>query len=173
MYPESNGTIVMDGCNHLLSFVVCSCLIVTLSSEELTQKSDRKITTSSVRLEDCGIMFRKRCHEGPSRVIGQEGYLGPQPVGRYIMKAVITVLGSDKIGIIAGVTAILAETGVNILDISQTIMQDIFTMIMMVDISTLTTDFGTLQERLMDKGHQMGVEIRVQRDDIFRSMHRI
>lgn len=89
------------------------------------------------------------------------------------MKAVITVLGSDRIGIIAGVTAILAETGVNILDISQTIMQDIFTMIMMVDLSTMSTDFGTLQEQLMEKGRQMGVEIRVQRDDIFRSMHRI
>jgi len=89
------------------------------------------------------------------------------------MKAVITVLGSDRIGIIAGVTAILAETGVNILDISQTIMQDIFTMIMMVDLTTMSTDFGALQERLTGKGREMGVEIRVQRDDIFRSMHRI
>ena len=89
------------------------------------------------------------------------------------MKAVITVLGSDRIGIIAGVTAILAETGVNILDISQTIMQDIFTMIMMVDLTTMSTDFGALQERLVGKGREMGVEIRVQRDDIFRSMHRI
>lgn len=89
------------------------------------------------------------------------------------MKAVITVLGSDRIGIIAGVTAILAETGVNILDISQTIMQDIFTMIMMVDLTTMTTDFGALKERLTGKGQEMGVDIRVQRDDIFRSMHRI
>ena len=95
-----------------------------------------------------------------------------QQGGEY-MKAVITVLGSDRIGIIAGVTAILAETGVNILDISQTIMQDIFTMIMMVDLTTMTTDFGALQERLTGKGREMGVEIRVQRDDIFRSMHRI
>jgi ACT domain-containing protein len=89
------------------------------------------------------------------------------------MKAVITVLGSDRIGIIAGVTAILAETGVNILDISQTIMQDIFTMIMMADLTNMTTDFGTLQERMLALGKQMGVEIRVQRDEIFRSMHRI
>ena len=93
--------------------------------------------------------------------------------GGQSMKAVITVLGSDRIGIIAGVTAILAETGVNILDISQTIMQDIFTMIMMVDLTTMSTDFGALQERLIGKGREMGVEIRVQRDEIFRSMHRI
>jgi len=89
------------------------------------------------------------------------------------MKAVITVLGSDKIGIIAAVTAILADTAVNILDISQTIMQDIFTMTMIVDISAMTVDIYALQESLRQKGREMGVEIRVQRDDIFRSMHRI
>lgn len=89
------------------------------------------------------------------------------------MKAVITVLGSDRIGIIAAVTSILAEGGANILDISQTIMQDIFTMIMMVDLSGMGMDIGTLQEKLAAKGTDLGVEIRVQRDDIFRSMHRI
>lgn len=89
------------------------------------------------------------------------------------MKAVITVLGTDRIGIIAAVTAILAEAGANILDISQTIMQDIFTMTMMVDLSGMGMDIGTLQGKLAAKGADLGVEIRVQRDDIFRSMHRI
>ena len=89
------------------------------------------------------------------------------------MKAVITVLGSDRIGIIAAVTAVLAEAGANILDISQTIMQDIFTMIMMVDLSGISMDIGTLQDKLVARGAELGVEIRVQRDDIFRSMHRI
>jgi len=89
------------------------------------------------------------------------------------MKAVITVLGSDRIGIIAAVTAVLAEAHANILDISQTIMQDIFTMIMMVDVTSMNMDIGTLQERLKTKGEELGVEIRVQRDDIFKSMHRI
>ncbi len=89
------------------------------------------------------------------------------------MKAVITVLGSDKIGIIAAVTAVLAEVHVNILDISQTIMQDLFTMIMMVDLSSMELEIGDLQERLASAGNELGVEIRVQRDDIFRSMHRI
>ncbi len=89
------------------------------------------------------------------------------------MKAIITVLGSDRIGIIAAVTAILAEAETNILDISQTIMQDIFTMIMMVDLSKASMDFGALQEKLQAKGLELGVEIRMQREDIFRSMHRI
>ncbi len=89
------------------------------------------------------------------------------------MKAVITVLGSDRIGIIAAVTAILAEAGVNILDISQTIMQELFTMVMMVDLANMGMDLETLQEKLGTKGTELGVQIRVQRDDIFRSMHRI
>ncbi len=89
------------------------------------------------------------------------------------MKAVITVLGSDRIGIIAAVTAILAEAGVNILDISQTIMQELFTMVMMVDLAHMGMDLETLQEKLGAKGEELGVQIRVQRDDIVRSMHRI
>jgi ACT domain-containing protein len=89
------------------------------------------------------------------------------------MKAVITVLGCDRVGIIAAVTAILAESNTNILDISQTIMSDIFTMIMMVDLSTSSIDSRELQEKLTRKGKDLGVEIRLQREEIFRSMHRI
>lgn len=89
------------------------------------------------------------------------------------MKAIITVLGCDRVGIIAAVTAVLAETNANILDISQTIMSDIFTMIMMVDLSGMKSDLQTLQAMLDEKGRNLGVEIRVQREDIFRSMHRI
>lgn len=89
------------------------------------------------------------------------------------MKAVITVLGCDRVGIIAAVTAVLAETNTNILDISQTIMGDIFTMIMMVDTAGATLDCRGLQERLAAKGQELGVEVRLQREDIFRSMHRI
>jgi ACT domain-containing protein len=89
------------------------------------------------------------------------------------MKAVITVLGCDRVGIIAAVTAVLAESNTNILDISQTIMADIFTMIMMVDLSKATMDCQELQEQLKERGTALGVEIRLQRDEIFRSMHRI
>jgi len=89
------------------------------------------------------------------------------------MKAIITVLGKDRVGIIASVSAILAECNVNILDISQTIMQDIFTMIMSVDITNSTSDIGSLSSVLEAKGNELGVEIKIQHEDIFNSMHRI
>jgi len=89
------------------------------------------------------------------------------------MRAVITVIGQDRVGIIAGVSAILAERNVNILDISQTIMQDVFTMITLVDISKLNTSFHELQQRLEEKGTELGLSIRIQHEDIFNSMHRI
>ncbi len=89
------------------------------------------------------------------------------------MRAVITVIGHDKIGIIAKVSAILSESSVNILDISQTIMQDMFTMIMLVDISNSSMEFGTLSEQLDACGKALGVSIRIQHEDIFHSMHRI
>jgi ACT domain-containing protein len=95
------------------------------------------------------------------------------PAEEKTMRAVITVLGCDRVGIIAGVTAVLADSNTNILDISQTIMSDIFTMIMMVDLSASNVDFRELQERLTQKGKDLGMEIRLQREDIFRSMHRI
>ncbi len=90
-----------------------------------------------------------------------------------MMKAVITVLGSDRVGIIAAVTAILAEANANILEITQTIMRDIFTMIMIVDVDRLNMDLQEMQTRLAAKGTELGVEVRVQREDIFANMHRI
>lgn len=89
------------------------------------------------------------------------------------MKAVITVIGKDRVGIIAGVSVILAESGVNILDISQTIMQDMFTMMMLVDISQSKVDFPALAESLANKGQELGIQIKIQHEDIFNSMHRI
>lgn len=89
------------------------------------------------------------------------------------MKAVITVIGKDRVGIIAGVSNILAQFNVNILDISQTIMQDLFTMIMLVDISKSRAEFTNLSVNLETKGQELGVMIRIQHEDIFNSMHRI
>lgn len=89
------------------------------------------------------------------------------------MRAVITVIGSDKIGIIAEVTNILAKYSVNILDISQTIMQDVFTMIMLVDLKSSKIPYGTLVEEIAQKEKELGVSIIVQHEDIFNSMHRI
>lgn len=89
------------------------------------------------------------------------------------MKAVITVIGKDKVGIIARVSALLAENGVNILDITQTIMQELFTMVMLVDISVTKVKFTELVDILAKIGEDMGLEIRCQHEDIFNSMHRI
>jgi len=89
------------------------------------------------------------------------------------MRAVITVLGGDRVGIIAGVTAVLAASNTNILDISQTILSGIFNMIMIVDLSSSSTDHRELHEKLAQKGKELGVEIRMQREEVFRSMHRI
>ena len=89
------------------------------------------------------------------------------------MKAVITVTGIDKIGIIENVSAILANNSVNIEDISQTTMQGYFMMYMLVDISNMTVPFDELSEKLSGKGREMGLEIRVQKDEIFKAMHSV
>ncbi len=89
------------------------------------------------------------------------------------MRAVITVVGQDKIGIIAEVSRVLAENHVNILDISQTIMQDMFTMIMLVDIEKANAKFKELSDILDELGNTLGLSIRIQHEDLFNSMHRI
>jgi ACT domain-containing protein len=89
------------------------------------------------------------------------------------MRAVITVIGKDKKGIIAGVSSELANCDVNILDISQTILQEYFTMIMLVDLSGMSVKFDELNEKLELKSKQLGVSIKAQHEDIFNSMHEI
>jgi len=89
------------------------------------------------------------------------------------MRAVITVIGKDKIGIIAKISGVLAEHKVNILDISQTIMQEMFTMMMLVDISSTVLPFTALAEKLDDAGKELGLQVKIQHEDIFDSMHRI
>lgn len=89
------------------------------------------------------------------------------------MRAVVTVMGVDKKGIIARVSTCLSENDINILDINQTIMQDIFTMVMLVDITNEETKFNGVSEKLAKIGEEMGLEIRIQHEKIFRSMHRI
>ncbi|MBR3295979.1 MAG: ACT domain-containing protein [Clostridia bacterium] len=89
------------------------------------------------------------------------------------MKAIVTVIGKDQVGIIAGVCTVLAEKNINVLDISQTVMQDYFTMIMMVDISEAGLTFEDLSRDLDEFGRTKGLSIRIQREDIFEAMHRI
>lgn len=88
-------------------------------------------------------------------------------------RVIISVLGRDKVGIIASVSAVLAETGVNILDISQTILQEIFTMVMICDITNSTVGFDVLKDNLETKGLELGVQVQVQHEDVFQFMHRI
>jgi ACT domain-containing protein len=89
------------------------------------------------------------------------------------MKAIVTVIGEDRVGIIAGISTALAENQVNILDISQTVLQEYFTMIMLVDLSGITLPFTGLAEVLKKKGETLGVAVKIQREDIFKSMHHI
>ena len=89
------------------------------------------------------------------------------------MKAIVTVVGKDRIGIIASVCSLLASYQVNILDISQTVMQGYFTMMMVVDTSAAELPLGDLAVALEEKGKEMGMSIRLQREDIFDAMHRV
>ena len=89
------------------------------------------------------------------------------------MKAIVTVVGKDRVGIIAGVTAQLASFNVNILDISQTVMQGYFTMMMAVDVAEATMPLAQLAKELEQKGKEMNLSIRLQREDIFEAMHRV
>jgi ACT domain-containing protein len=89
------------------------------------------------------------------------------------MKAVITVLGKDRVGIIAGITAVLAARQVNILDISQTILQDYFTMIMLVELLDESLPLPALAKELAEVGQRLGVQVRIQHDAVFAAMHRV
>ena len=89
------------------------------------------------------------------------------------MKAIVTVVGKDKVGIIAAVCVQLASYNVNVLDISQTVMQGYFTMMMAVDVSGSTVPLAELAQVLEQKGKEMELSIRLQREDIFEAMHRV
>ena len=89
------------------------------------------------------------------------------------MKAIVTVVGKDRVGIIASVCQQLASFNVNVLDISQTVMQGYFTMMMAVDVSAATLPLAQLAQELEQKGKEMDLSIRLQREDIFEAMHRV
>jgi len=89
------------------------------------------------------------------------------------MKAIVTVIGKDKVGIISQVSAVLAEDKVNIEDISQTLLQDYFTMIMLVDLADMTVSFSELSRKLNEKGNTIGLQIKVQREEVFKAMHQV
>ncbi len=89
------------------------------------------------------------------------------------MRAVITVIGKDMVGILAGVSNICSEHSVNILEVTQSIMQDMFAMIMMVDISSSNVSFADLSRELSEFGERSALSVHIMHEDIFNSMHRI
>ena len=89
------------------------------------------------------------------------------------MKAIVTVVGYDTVGILAKVSAVCSENNANIIDVTQSVLKDIFTMVMLVDISDLTEDFAALQRDLFALGDTIGMKIHVMHEDIFSSMHHI
>ena len=89
------------------------------------------------------------------------------------MRAIVTVIGKDRVGIIASVTNLLSSYGVNVLDISQTVLQEYFTMIMLVDAAACSVPFAELSNALKAAGEEMGMQIRAQREEVFDAMYKI
>ena len=89
------------------------------------------------------------------------------------MKAIVTVVGKDRVGIIANVCTALANYNVNVLDINQTVMQGYFTMMMATEVSQCSIPLADLVTEMARIGEEMGLSIRVQREDIFQAMHRV
>lgn len=88
-------------------------------------------------------------------------------------RAIVTVVGKDRVGIIAALSSILAEADANIVDISQTTLQEFFTMVMIADLRKCTMDLAELQDRLAHKGEELGLKVTVQHEKIFDYMHRV
>ena len=89
------------------------------------------------------------------------------------MKAVVAVIGKDTVGILAKISAICAADNVNVMDVTQTIMQDMFAMTMLIDISKCTEEYSVLADKLKKAGEEMNLQVHVMHDDIFNSMHHV
>lgn len=89
------------------------------------------------------------------------------------MHAVITVIGQDNVGILAKVSNVCADTGANIIEVTQSVLQGMFAMIMFVDIDSLTVPYSELADNLIKLGDDLGLKVHVMHEDIFNAMHRI
>jgi len=89
------------------------------------------------------------------------------------MKAIVTVIGGDQVGIIAAISTILADKSINIEDVNQTIMGNSFTMMMLVDLTDAEVSFDAVRQELAELGTNMSLSIRIQREEIFMSMHQV
>lgn len=110
------------------------------------------------------MLYYQSMHRGnPARAMG----------GSDMKKAIVTVIGIDRVGIIARVSTLLAAHGVNVLDISQTVMNEYFTMVMLVDVQNSTAEFVVLRDALCALGEELALSIRIQHEDIFNAMHAV
>ena len=89
------------------------------------------------------------------------------------MKAVVTVIGRDTVGILAKVSSVCAEYNANIIEVTQSVLQDMFAMIMLIDISNLSKKFTEFSDKMADLGDEMGLKIHAMHEDIFNAMHKI
>jgi ACT domain-containing protein len=117
--------------------------------------------------------LRSRRPQEGRRALFPQFIAGLQPMSSNSGRVIVSVIGRDRVGIIAAVSAVLADTKANILDISQTVMEEFFVMIMMVDISETSVSFADLKLRLQTRGEELGVKIDAQHEDVFNYMHRI
>ncbi len=89
------------------------------------------------------------------------------------MRAVITVIGKDNVGILHKVSGICADMGANVIEVTQSVLQDMFAMIMLADISGLSGDFSELVDRMTGLGNELGLSIHTMHEDVFNSMHNV
>ena len=89
------------------------------------------------------------------------------------MRAVITVIGKDNVGILHKVSGVCSEKGVNVIEVTQSVLQDMFAMIMLVDITGMTSDFSELVDDMTSLGEKLGMSIHTMHEDIFNSMHNV
>ncbi|HHY40516.1 MAG TPA: ACT domain-containing protein [Syntrophaceticus sp.] len=140
---------------------------------ELPDRSQLKVSVDTIITRAARELIKKKSIElqliEESRSQREEKQKSDQEAER----GIVTVVGHDRVGIIARVAGILAESNVNILDISQTVLQGFFAMIMIVDLSCSRNNFSELRQKLEDAGEEMGLKITLQHEDVFRYMHRV
>ncbi|AYO32010.1 ACT domain-containing protein [Biomaibacter acetigenes] len=147
-------------------------ILVTLDS--LKNREDEKV----LRFPPDTLVTREArvyaAKKGIEIYVGEERLSEPSLLnGVSSQRAVISVVGEDKVGIIAGISDVLAKNNVNILDITQTAIEGLFTMIMVVDIAKATVSFEELKEKLSRRGGEISVRVDAQREEVFHFMHRI
>jgi ACT domain-containing protein len=150
---------------------VCG-LAVPVANQKVPECRNDRITGCSIRASSRSQSFLE-CFGGIPHILGEFGTLIQAYPGDPMNKAIITVVGQDTVGIIARVCTYLSEHKANVLDISQTIIDGFFNMMMIVDYASSDKEFGDIVADLEGLGDEIGVRIRCQREEIFTGMHRV